>query len=160
MTTRSIPDFKRGSQSRRLSGRQTRSGLLGTPGLLVIIHHADRSFKCRSERTGRAFSLPDSSDRLFSWRLPFSLKLTRPPSCPEWASFPEGIRRRANLQEKSEGLSADRCLNQVLDKAQILSGYLSKKSRQAPVSDVHSAKRSICDSPFLNSFRVNVSTTS
>lgn len=150
MTTLSIPDFTRGRQSRRLSDRHDRTGLLGKSGLHFTIQHADRLSKSRSEQTGRAFSLPDRSDRLFSWLMPFSLKSLRPLSGIEWALFPEGIGNRVDLQEKSAGLSADRCLNKVRDKVQVLSGYLNKRR------DMLSQRRSISKAihlyfPFIES---------
>ena len=80
----------------------------------------DRSFGSRSDQTGRVFSLPARSGRLFLWPLPFSFKSPEAQSGLQWTLFPEGIGNRVYLQEKSARLSADRCLNELSGQLRII----------------------------------------
>jgi hypothetical protein len=72
--------------------------------------------------------LPARSDRLSSYPQQFSLKSAGPQPNSRLTLFPAKIGNRVNLQEKSQGWSADRCLNQASQNIHIVSEY-SRKSR-------------------------------
>jgi len=86
-----------------------------------------RSFQSRSDQTGRAFSLPARSGRLFLWRVPFLLKSSESRTGRQSTLFPEGIGDRVDLQEKSARLPADRCLNELFGQLRIVFSYLQNR---------------------------------